>query len=118
MGQFEEADPHPTYLLRNGVVIAQATLILIGNIGGRRHPRRICKVKKLRHIYLGSVPLGQAGQLESGLDQLQNCGEIRGMVGHVILSSEWRHHQQRDPVAGIGKVTIRAGSYAANVVST
>ena len=89
MGQFEKLTPTPTYRLRNGVVIAQATLILIGNIGGRRHPRRICKVKKFRHIYLGSVPIRQAGQLESGLDQLQNGGEIRSMVGHVILPGEW-----------------------------
>jgi len=72
-------------LLGHSVEVAQAILILIGNICGRRHPGRICKIEKLCSYPSGRRPAWSGCPVGASLDQLKNCSEIRCVVGNKIF---------------------------------
>src|SRR5437762_10098914 len=59
--------------LRQVIQITGAVLLL-SRRGWRDHPCGVVEVEKFRHIHLRSVPSGEAGQVESRLDQLQDGG--------------------------------------------
>ena len=98
----------PRPLLRTMVEIAWSVRRLIG--GHRwRPPGNIRKIKKLSHVHLGLVSLGEAGKVKSCFNQLEPCRVIGDGVRYIVLLRKRGYYEQRHPISGVHKVTIRPG---------
>src|SRR5438270_152528 len=74
-----------------------------------RHPRRIGKVEKFRHIRLGFIARRQVWQIEARLNEFEDRGVIHDRMGDKILFRERRYYDQRHAKTG---VIVRARNIA------
>jgi hypothetical protein len=56
---------------------------------GRCPPGDIRKIKKLGHVHLGCVPLGETGKVKPCFNQLEPCRVIRNGVRDIVLLRKW-----------------------------
>ena len=96
------------------VKVTGAAGVLCGR-GGWSHPWWMREVEKLRHVHLSGVALGQAGKIESRLDEFEHCRVIRDRMRYKILSRKRRDHDQWHAIAGMTEVAGRASGRRADI---
>jgi hypothetical protein len=70
----------------------------------RNLPGHIHQVEKLRHIYLGRVPIRERREIEAGFDELEDRGVVGDGMGNVVLLRERRDHNQGNAVPRVREI--------------
>src|SRR5260370_9578997 len=91
---------------RGRIGIADLTGRLCGR-SRRIQVGRVDKVEELAHVRLSSVSLGQAGEVEALLHELENRGEVHGRVGDEGWLGKRRDDDQRQAKAGASEIAGR-----------